>query len=52
MPYALSATDGRLLAGLAEGQLGESRDGGDSWSAIRVEGEALGAVLALVDAGA
>ena len=52
MPYALSATDGRLLAGLAEGQLWESRDGGDSWSAIRVEGDALGAVLALVDAGA
>jgi hypothetical protein len=52
MPYALCATDGRLFAGLAEGQLWESRDGGDSWSAIRVEGDALGALLALVDAGA
>ena len=39
MPYALVAGDGRLFAGLADGQLWESRDGGDSWAAARVEGE-------------
>jgi photosystem II stability/assembly factor-like uncharacterized protein len=31
MPYALLATDARLFAGLANGELWESRDGGDSW---------------------
>ena len=35
MPYALLATDGRLFAGLADGQLWESRDRGDSWTRCR-----------------
>jgi photosystem II stability/assembly factor-like uncharacterized protein len=51
MPYALLATGGRLFAGFADGQIWESRDGGDSWAALRLQGDALGAVVALVDAG-
>ena len=33
------------------GRLWESRDGGDSWAALRLEGDALGSLVALVDAG-
>jgi photosystem II stability/assembly factor-like uncharacterized protein len=47
MPYALVASDGRLFAGLANGQLWESRDRGDSWTAMRLQGDAVNAVLAL-----
>ena len=47
MPYALVATDGRLFAGLADGQLWESRDQGDSWRSCRVTGDRLEAVHAL-----
>jgi photosystem II stability/assembly factor-like uncharacterized protein len=47
MPYALLAIDGRLFAGLANGQLWESRDRGDSWTAMRLLGDTLIAVLAL-----
>jgi hypothetical protein len=50
MPYALLATDGRLFAGLADGQLWESRDRGDSWRATPLEGEPLAGVLALAAA--
>src|SRR5213592_2109063 len=34
MPYVLLATDGRLLAGLANGQLWESHDHGESWTPL------------------
>jgi photosystem II stability/assembly factor-like uncharacterized protein len=47
MPYALVATDGLLFAGLADGELWESRDRGDSWARLRLEGDSLDAVLAL-----
>ena len=47
MPYALVATDGRLFAGLADGQLWESGDRGDTWAACGVVGGKLGAVVAL-----
>jgi hypothetical protein len=47
MPYALVATDDRLFAGLADGQLWESRDRGDSWTAMQLQGDTLAAVLAL-----
>jgi len=47
MPYALRASHGRLFAGLANGQLWESRDRGDSWTAMRLEGDTLAAVLPL-----
>jgi hypothetical protein len=38
MPYALVATDRRLLAGLADGQLWESTDRGETWRACPLEG--------------
>src|SRR5215213_8755914 len=47
MPYALLASDGRLFAGLANGQLWESHDHGDGWTALRLRGDALGALVAL-----
>ena len=48
MPYALLATtDGRLLAGLADGQLWETRDQGESWSPLRLTGDAPEALVAL-----
>jgi hypothetical protein len=50
MPYALLATDGRLFAGLADGQLWESRDRGDTWTALQLRGQALGALVALNEA--
>ena len=52
MPYALLASETRLFAGLADGQLSESRDGGDSWTALSLQGDALGALFALAGAGA
>ncbi len=50
MPYALVATDGRLFAGLADGQLWESRDRGDNWTAPRLQGDKLRALMALASA--
>jgi photosystem II stability/assembly factor-like uncharacterized protein len=47
MPYALLAIDGHLIAGLANGQLWESRDRGDGWDSLRLEGERLTALRAL-----
>jgi photosystem II stability/assembly factor-like uncharacterized protein len=41
MPYALVATAGRLFAGLADGQLWESTDRGESWHACALEGDPL-----------
>ena len=50
MPYALVATDGRVFAGLADGQIWGSGDRGDSWSALRLEGARLSALVALARA--
>jgi len=47
MPYALLATNGRLFAGLANGQIWESRNRGDSWTEMRLQSGTLTAVLAL-----
>jgi photosystem II stability/assembly factor-like uncharacterized protein len=47
MPYALVAADGRLFAGLADGQLWESRDRGDAWSRCVVTGDAVEGLYAL-----
>jgi photosystem II stability/assembly factor-like uncharacterized protein len=47
MPYALLATDGRLFAGLADGQLWETRDQGESWSPLRLNGDAPQSLVAL-----
>jgi hypothetical protein len=47
MPYALLATDGRLFAGLANGQLWESRDQGDTWRPCDLQGDSLTRLVAL-----
>jgi hypothetical protein len=47
MPYALVATDRRLFAGLADGQLWESADRGDTWRACPMQGDALTRLHAL-----
>jgi photosystem II stability/assembly factor-like uncharacterized protein len=52
MPYALVATQGRLFAGLADGQVWESTDRGESWHACAVEGDALTRLNALAYAAA
>ena len=49
MPYALVATRDRLFAGLANGELWESRDRGDSWRRCELL-EALPRLVALVAA--
>jgi photosystem II stability/assembly factor-like uncharacterized protein len=48
MPYTLVAKDGRLFAGLANGQLLESADRGDTWRACTLRGDTLTALDALV----
>src|SRR3989441_2814869 len=48
MPYALVAGDGRLFAGLADGQVWESSDRGDSWRACTLRGDSIPALHALV----
>jgi photosystem II stability/assembly factor-like uncharacterized protein len=50
MPYALLATEGRLFAGFADGQLWESRDRGDNWTPLQLHGDALVALVALNEA--
>lgn len=47
MPYALVATDKRLFAGLANGQLWESRDRGDTWHRLELAGNSLPGLVAL-----
>ncbi len=50
MPYALVATDGRFFAGLADGQIWETGDRGDTWTALRLQGDALRTLVALAHA--
>ena len=50
MPYALVASEGRLFAGLANGELWESRDRGDSWRRAELD-PPLSRLLALARAG-
>lgn len=47
MPYALVATDERLFAGLADGQLWESGDRGETWRASHLKGGKLTRLRAL-----
>ena len=47
MPYALVATDGRVLAGLASGELWESGDRGDTWRRCELS-QPLPGLVALV----
>ena len=51
MPYALVAADGRLFAGLADGQIWESGDRGDSWRPCELGGDELVSLHALAYAG-
>jgi hypothetical protein len=51
MPYALVAVEHRLFAGLADGQLWEGADRGDSWNACALRGDPLPALHALAYAG-
>jgi photosystem II stability/assembly factor-like uncharacterized protein len=51
MPYALVAVEGSLLAGLANGELWESEDAGDTWGACGLNGESVDGLVALVYAG-
>jgi hypothetical protein len=44
MPYALAATDGELLAGMADGRILRSRDRGDSWDDVGVR---VGSIVAM-----
>jgi photosystem II stability/assembly factor-like uncharacterized protein len=50
MPYALLSVPGCLLAGLANGELWESRDGGDGWDRCALEGDHLPRLVALAAA--
>jgi photosystem II stability/assembly factor-like uncharacterized protein len=47
MPYALAATGRRLFAGLADGQLWETTDRGESWHACALDGDRLTRLNAL-----
>jgi photosystem II stability/assembly factor-like uncharacterized protein len=51
MPYALVAADGTMLAGLANGELWESSDRGDTWRRLEVAGDSLDRLVALAAAG-
>jgi hypothetical protein len=51
MPYALVAAPGRLFAGLADGQVWESEDRGDTWRARAFRGDRLTSLTALAYAG-
>ena len=51
MPYALVATPERLYAGLADGEIWESADRGDTWQACSLTGDALTSLVALAAAG-
>jgi photosystem II stability/assembly factor-like uncharacterized protein len=48
MPYALVAVEGRLFAGLRNGELWESADSGDTWQACLLEGDTPKRLSALV----
>jgi photosystem II stability/assembly factor-like uncharacterized protein len=47
MAYALSARDGRLFAGLADGQIWESTNRGDTWRLLTPAGDAVTELHAL-----
>jgi photosystem II stability/assembly factor-like uncharacterized protein len=47
MPYALVAMEGRLLAGLANGELWAGDDAGDTWRRLQLEGRELTGIRAL-----
>ena len=50
LPYALLARKERLFAGLGDGRVYESGDGGDTWTPLATTGEPLRRILALAAA--
>jgi photosystem II stability/assembly factor-like uncharacterized protein len=46
MPYALATTDGALLAGMSDGQILLSEDGGETWDDIGVRVGSMTAMAA------
>lgn len=52
MPYAVVAADRRLFAGLADGQIWESGDRGDTWEPCALDGDALSELHALAPSAA
>jgi photosystem II stability/assembly factor-like uncharacterized protein len=50
LPYALLAHDGRLFAGLGDGRLYESGNGGDTWTRLELSAGSLSRVVALAAA--
>ena len=46
MPYALAFEGGLLVAGLADGTVFTSADGGDTWEGASLEGERPGRIVA------
>jgi photosystem II stability/assembly factor-like uncharacterized protein len=50
MAYALVAAPGRLFVGLADGQVWESADRGDTWTRLELRGDALVELHALAHA--
>ena len=50
MPYALVARGATVLAGLANGELWQSADRGDTWSRCELEGDGLSRLVALAAA--
>jgi hypothetical protein len=51
MPYALVASDSRLFAGLANGNVWESGDRGDTWRQLELRGDPLTELHALAFTG-
>ena len=47
MPYALAFADGWLVAGLADGTVYTSEDGGDAWEPVPLEGDPPPRIVAL-----
>jgi photosystem II stability/assembly factor-like uncharacterized protein len=47
MPYAIAWADGQLLAGLADGKLYASSDGGDMWEEQKLLGDRLPRIVAM-----
>jgi hypothetical protein len=47
MPYALVAADERIFAGLADGQIWQSDDRGETWRACTLAGDKLTKLHAL-----
>jgi hypothetical protein len=50
MPYALVASGGEMYAGLSDGRLFTSTNGGDSWGEVAIAGDTVSRIVALASA--